>query len=541
MTGDVLRPKNLRRADRSGETRWITGTVALFAICVFTISGAQILPDILRSYGEARAVDPHQVTIFLLNIALILFAWRRSEQLKVTFAERDAAEDRAYKFAYYDEVTGLLNRRRLNELLAELRTEGSARAALILIDLDHFKRVNDLQGHSAGDRVLAETAKRILDTCPANARCVRLGGDEFAVLLKGSPAHPKEAGQLAARLLKALNRAMSIADMTTVVGCSIGVSFLDKERKDPSRLLEMADLAMYEAKTLGRNCFVLFDKEMQAKSDSRKAFEAEIREGVESGQFVPFFQPIVDLGSGDVTGFEVLARWMHPTRGILEPPQFLERAEKAGMMADLGYGVMHEALTIARAWPNWLKIAVNISHSQFSDPVFPQRIMQILLATRFPASRLELEITERSLFDQFDVALSVITSLKNNGITVSVEDLGMGYASLAELQVLPFDRIKIDRRFIASSLEDRRRGAFVEALTTLGKGLKVPITAEGVEAESLRSQLLELGCCDAQGWVFAHALSANEVTLGFGHNWAQAGHPSSPASQDLEPRKAIGS
>lgn len=537
----VLRPKSLRRADHAGETRWITGTVALFAICVFTISGTQILPEILSSYGESRVVSSHQVTTFLLNIALILFAWRRSEQLKATFAERDAAEDLAYQFAYYDEVTGLLNRRRLNELLTDLHTDGVAGAALILVDLDHFKRVNDLHGHAAGDSVLAETARRILDTCPANARCVRLGGDEFAVLLKGSAAQPKEASQLASRLLNSINHPILVANMTTIVGCSIGVSFFDKEHKDPSRLLERADLAMYEAKKLGRNCFLLFDEDLESKFERRKAFEAEICEGVESGQFVPFFQPIVDLGSSQVTGFEVLARWIHPTRGTLEPPQFLDVAERTGVMPELGYGVMLEALTIARAWPHWLKIAVNISHSQFSDPVFPQRILQILASAGFPASRLELEITEKSLFDQSSVALSVIASLKNNGISVSVDDFGTSYASLAELQTLPFDRIKIDRRFIALSLKDRRRGAFVEALATLGKGLKIPITAEGVEAESLRTQLLELGCCDAQGWVFARALSAKEVAMGFGRDWGQPDGARQTAGPEPENSKAVGS
>jgi EAL domain-containing protein (putative c-di-GMP-specific phosphodiesterase class I) len=183
-------------------------------------------------------------------------------------------------------------------------------------------------------------------------------------------------------------------------------------------------------------------------------------------------------------------------------------------------------------------MAVNISQSQFSDPGFAKRILQVLADTRFPAARLELEITEKSLLDDFNSALAIIASLKNNGISVSVDDFGMGYASLAELRALPFDRLKIDRRFIASFLEDRGRVAFVEAIATLGKGLKVPITAEGVEAESLRAKLLELGCCDAQGWVFARALSANEVDLGFGRDWAK---PASAALADPSARSATGS
>jgi len=360
-----------------------------------------------------------------------------------------------------------------------------------------------------------------------------LGGDEFAVLLRGPGAQPEDGEQLAELLLQALNRPMAIAGMTTVVGCSIGISFVGKDRQGSSGLLERADLAMYEAKKRGRNCCVLFDEKMEAEFEKRKRFEAEMREGIERDEFVPFFQPIVELDTGELTGFEVLARWIHPVRGVLEPPQFLELAETTGMISGLGYAVMREALATARAWPRHLKIAVNISQSQFCDPNFARHILQVLAETSFPSARLELEITEKSLLDDFNSALSIIASLKNYGISVSVDDFGMGYASLAELRALPFDRLKIDRRFIASFLEDRGQVAFVEAIATLGKGLKVPITAEGVEAESLRAKLLELGCCDAQGWVFARALSANEVNLGFGRDWARSTSP--------EALKAIGS
>jgi len=281
-------PRSAPAVRSSGDTRWITATVALFAICVFAASGAQILPEVLRSYSQSHSIRPHHVTTFLLNIALVLFAWRRSEQLKKTFAERDAAESLAYQLAYYDEATGLLNRRRLNELLADLPSK-SGPATLILIDLDHFKRVNDLKGHAAGDRVLAETARRLLEVCPPTARCVRLGGDEFAVLLRGPGAQPEDGEQLAELLLQALNRPMAIAGMTTVVGCSIGISFVGKDRQGSSGLLERADLAMYEAKKRGRNCCVLFDEKMEAEFEKRKRFEAEMREGIERDEFVPFF------------------------------------------------------------------------------------------------------------------------------------------------------------------------------------------------------------------------------------------------------------
>ena len=512
------------RPSGSGDTRWITGTVALLAIVVFAISGAQILPDVLASSGGAHPLGRNHVIAFILNIALVLLAWRRSAQLRQTFAERDAAEQLAYQLAYYDEVTGLLNRRRLNELLAGLGTASAGNHALLLIDLDHFKRINDLQGHAAGDYVLQVTARRIKETCPAEATCVRLGGDEFAILTGGPAAEAETAKALAARLVDALNQPIEIGEITTGIAASIGVSLATAPIVDPAMLLERADLAMYEAKRVGRNRVVLFDKAMEVAFQQRKRFEAEMREGIVSGQFVPFFQPIVDLASGEVTGFEVLARWNHPTRGLIEPPEFFDLAERIGAISDLSFGVMHEALGIARAWPARLKISVNVSPVQFKDPLIAQRILKVLSVTGFPAARLELEIMERSLLEDLDQALSVITSLKNCGIGVSVDDFGTGYASLAKLKSLPFDRIKIDRRFIASLLDDQRSDALVRAIATLGKGLKMPITAEGVEAESLRSKLMELGCSDAQGWVFARALSASDVSRGFGDKWEVEGH-----------------
>ena len=521
----------------SGDTRWITGTVALLAIVVFAISGSQILPDILAPSSDAQPLSRNHLIAFILNIALVLLAWRRSEQLRRTFAERDAAEQLAYQLAYYDEVTGLLNRRRLNELLAGFRTGDTGHHALLLIDLDHFKRINDQQGHAAGDYVLQVTARRIEETCPAEAACVRLGGDEFAILISGAAAEVPAAEMLAARLVDALNQPIEIGDITMGVAASIGVSLASEPVVNSSQLLERADLAMYEAKRGGRNRVVLFDREMEAAFQQRKRFEAEMREGIASGQFVPFFQPIVDLASGEVSGFEVLARWNHPLRGLIEPPEFLDLADRIGAISDLSFAVMHEALGIARAWPAHLKISVNISPAQFKDPLLAQRILKVLSVTGFPAARLELEIMERILLDDLDQALAVITSLKNSGVGVSVDDFGTGYASLAQLRSLPFDRIKIDRRFIASLLDDRHNDALVRAIATLGKGLKMPITAEGVETEPLRLKLVELGCSDAQGWVFSRALSAADVTLGFGDTWESEG-TSAPIPGKTELRRA---
>jgi diguanylate cyclase (GGDEF)-like protein len=512
--------------DLSGDTRWITGTVALLAIVVFVVSGSELLPLLLVRHEDA-AVPQGLATAFLLNIALVLFAWRRSAQLKRVSLERDAAEQRVHQLAYFDEVTGIRNRRWLNQLIANLPAAPHEPIALLLIDLDRFKKVNDLFGHPAGDELLTITAARILEACPRDANCVRLGGDEFAVLLNGASADKREAGRIAARLVEDLNKPVYVANTFTAVGVSIGIATDEPHGESGSSLLRRADVAMYEAKRLGRNRWAFFDLDMANELERLDKLEADMREGIASGQFVPYFQPIIDLATGTVTAFEVLARWEHPTRGILEPLEFIAMAEKTGMISDLSVGVMQQALTTARSWPGWLKIAVNVSPVQFSDPLIAQRIMKVLAVTGFPAARLELEIMERSLLEDLDMALATITSLKNAGISVCVDDFGTGYASLTHLQSLPFDRIKIDRGFIASMLDDRKCDALVEALVTLGKGLKLPITAEGVEADSLRTKLIDLGCSDAQGWLFGNELSAKEVVLGFGTQWSGLSLPSS--------------
>ena len=502
-------------APQRSDTRWITTTVALLAIVVFIISGSMIAPSLIGAIDSGRGHDPRLTTAFLLNIALILFAWRRSVQLKKTFAERDEAQQQAYNLAYYDEVTGLLNRRRLKELLAEACAKRVPKTAIMLIDLDNFKKMNDLYGHSAGDEVLLRTAERLQGLCPAGATCARLGGDEFAVFLQGANARKDKVEYLAEAVVAELNQRLNVAKTVTSIGVSIGISILDKPCTDAGWLLKRADVAMYEAKRLGRNRFVCFDPCMEQELDRRTTLEAEMKTGIEYGEFIPFFQPIIDLASGGIRGFEVLARWQHPSRGILEPSEFMDLAEWTGMISELSFRVMQEALSIAHDWPSEFKIAVNVSPVQFNDPLIAARIMKILALTGFPPNRLELEIRERSLLQDQSLALAIITSLKNQGISIAVDDFGIGYASLTQLQSLPFDRMKIDRSLMASLLDDKQCDALVQAISGIGKGLKIPITAEGVESEAIQKKLHELGCDDAQGWLFSKALTADEVRLGF--------------------------
>lgn len=507
----VPAPTFPQHSRETSDTRWITATVAVLAMAAFVISGSEVLPAVLGG-GKSVAVSQGQAAAFLLNIALLIFAWRRSSQLQRSFAERDAAEQRARQLAYVDEVTGLHNRRYMRDAFESHFAETETASALLVIDLDHFKKVNDLYGHEVGDELLVISAQRLRGTCPDDALCIRLGGDEFAVLLLDA-AHCKEGPKvLAARLIDQLKAPLRLANADIRIGASIGIAESERGQPELSAMLRRADIAMYESKRLGGNSGVVFDATMEAELDRRTTLENEMRAGIAKGEFVPFFQPLIDLASHEINGFEVLARWDHSTRGLIEPPEFLEIAESSGLIGELSLAVMRDALATAAKWPSNLRIAVNVSRAQFKDPLLAQRIFKVLAATGFPPGRLDLEIAESTLIADRAFALASIESLKNNGIGIVIDDFGTGYAALTELRALPFDRLKIDRSFVDSLRDGAGAGAVVQAIAILGKGLSIPVAAEGVETEAIHSKLVELGCGGAQGWLFAKALSAEEAS-----------------------------
>ncbi len=503
--------QTLPQPSLTGDTRWITATVALFAMAVFVVSGAQVVPYLVSASQQGASPPPELATAFVLNIALLLLAWRRSVQLKQSFAEQRAAELKIRHLAYFDEVTGLHNRRHLHVVASEILAAGEKDVALLLMDLDQFKGINDLYGHEAGDAVLVSTADKMRASCAKEDCCVRLGGDEFAVLLRGARAKGKRPRLLAEKLLEEFAQPVDVGGTIVAVGASIGIARLQGAPAELRWLLRRADLAMYEAKNAGKNRCVEFDERMEIELGKRAALETEIRHGIMGGEFVPFFQPIIELASGDVKGFEALARWQHPTKGVLEPPAFLEVAESSGLIGEISLSVMEQAMVAARKWPSHLKIAVNMSAVQFKDPLLSQRLLRILAMTNFPAGRLELEIPESCLIADRDYTIANIQSLQAQGIGIVVDDFGTGYASLTHLRSLPFDRIKIDHSFVRLLETDAQCDALVQAIATLGKGLSIPLAAEGIESTAIQSKLEALGCSDAQGWLFAKALSSDQV------------------------------
>jgi diguanylate cyclase (GGDEF)-like protein len=484
----------------------VTTCATITALLLFVVLGSQVMPGALGGTPLPDSASTLKVA-FLLNIAIILFGWRRSKDLKQALDLYEAAEKLAQRNANTDPGTGLANRRELMRALGEA-LESRAGGVFLALDLDHFKRVNDLYGHLAGDHVLMRVAEASKKAAPKSACCARTGGDEFAILLPG--ADDSEAERIAGKILATLSAPLFVEGTQLQVTASIGLARLVSSEDEETALRE-SDVALYAAKRAGRGGFAWFDKELEREIKERLKLEEDIRVGIKTGEFVPFFQPLVDLNSRKIIGFEALARWRSPTRGLVEAEVFIDTAERTGLIGPLTLAVLEQALKDAREWPGNLKLAVNVSPVQFRDPMLAEQILKLLAASGFPASRLEIEITEGSLLEDRDQVLTIIHSLKNVGISISLDDFGTGYASLAQVNRLPLDRIKIDKTFITTIVKSEQTAAIVNTIAGLGHKLDVPITAEGVESEQIRSALADFGCSEAQGWLFGRAISAEAV------------------------------
>jgi diguanylate cyclase (GGDEF)-like protein len=497
---------SLKAAKELAGSHLVTTCAVFAALVVFVPLGQRIF--VATFDGLPTSPSDRQLGIaLLLNIALILFAWRRSKDLKAAMAANETARQSAHDNAFADHVTGLPNRRELMRVLGEPGLS-ACESKLILLDLDFFKKVNDLYGHVVGDEVLRSAAQIIRKMAPPGSCCARLGGDEFAILVRGKS--DAVISKSMAAIIHAIAQPMSLQTATVHVSASVGISRIEPQMTAED-CLRRSDIAMYAAKRDGRNCQIWFDEKMERELLERTQLEDEIRTGVAAGEFVPFYQPQIDLGTGQLIGFEVLARWHSPKRGLLEPSDFIEVAEASGLISELSMSVMKQALAEARDWDSSLKIAVNISPIQFRDAHLATRILKMLAETNFPASRLEVEITETSFLEDRVTALTIVESLKNMGVTISLDDFGTGYASLSQLQSLPFDRLKIDKSFVASLLENSQSDAIVSTILSLGRALKLPITAEGIEDSRTRDRLSRLGCSDGQGWLFGKAVSGETV------------------------------
>ncbi|HET9354302.1 MAG TPA: diguanylate cyclase, partial [Sphingomicrobium sp.] len=338
----------------------ITTCATLAALILFVAVGAKVVPSAI---GLAGAAQPALAVAFLLNIAIILFGWRRAADINQTLSALTAAEKEALDNAYTDHTTGLANRRALLRELERQCREAQGKGALILLDLDHFKKVNDLYGHGAGDELLKLVGETILAELPASSFAARIGGDEFAAIVTAQA----KAEDTAQAIVTALAAPLELGTTRTQISVSAGICPLDRDIS-PADMLRRADVAMYSVKRSGRNGFAWFDGEMERQLHDRVALEEEIRLAIEADEFVPYFQPLISLDTGELNGFEVLARWRSPSRGIVEPADFIAIAEQSGQIGALSMRVMEKAFIEAKDWPTELKLAVNISPVQFRDP-----------------------------------------------------------------------------------------------------------------------------------------------------------------------------
>ncbi len=489
----------------------ITGSISVAAILLFVGIGSSVLSAILRNRFDGGApVDQPLIVALLLNVALILFGWRRHQALSREVSERAAAEERAQLLAAHDPLTGFLNRRSVSEDGAAMFARAAQRnkaMALLMLDLDHFKTVNDMHGHSIGDALLRVVASEITATMPSGALTARLGGDEFACGFLFDPGNVEAVDRIAERLVSRLAQPFDADGIHCHISASIGIARSDVDCAGIDTLLRSADIAMYAAKKAGKNRCAWFDASMERELQARNELESGLRLAIPRQEIVPFFEQQVDIATRKLTGFEVLARWDHPTRGLISPEAFIPIAEETGMIADLSLSVMRQAFLAARDWDAELTISINISPWQLRDAWLAQKIIKVLTETGFPPQRCEIEITETALFDNLALAQSTVASLKNQGVRLALDDFGTGYSSLAHLRALPFDRIKIDKSFVTSLTESADSAAIVNAIARLGESLNLPITAEGVEDAEIEERLIGIGIGKGQGWYYGKPLS----------------------------------
>ena len=430
-----------------------------------------------------------------------------NQALSAEVGEREAAESLAQTLARHDPLTGLANRRHFLEVLERrLTCVGQQRDAfaLMFIDLDRFKPINDVHGHAVGDHVLHEIAARLSSFRDNDSFAARLGGDEFAVLLGRSGR--QSAAQVAQRILDELSAPILVPGLKISVGASIGIAMCPDDADNAAEALRRCDAAMLRAKE-DRGTFLFFDSTIDEELKLKAALEAELRIAIPNGDIVPYFQPVVRLDNGETAGFEMLARWPHHGGGMIPPARFIPVAEEGGLVDALFWTLFAGACRKALAVPGEFTLAVNISPSQVGDQWFPEKILRSLRETGFPARRLEIEVTESAMIGDITRAKASLFSLKNQGVQIVLDDFGTGYSSLLLLRELPIDKIKVDRSFVGRMINDRESATIVGALVGLGRALGLKVTAEGVEDEATAEALRAMGCELAQGYLYGHAVA----------------------------------
>lgn len=482
----------------------------------FAVALARINSQILRkrqaeaeqAASEQKAEEFHKV------------AKEKTEALKSANAhlaeessQRKAAEDRLEYLAFHDGLTGLLNRTAFRRKLAEALEAGreaGREPALFFIDLDRFKAVNDVYGHEIGDQLLNEVGSRIRSMVGRPAPLARLGGDEFGLLLPDTSG-AEACAALGATIVAGLCKPFILDDRHLQIGASCGLANASVCDWSFDTMVKAADVAMYRAKTGGRNRFVVYDPSMLHEIQQRSALEVELRRAISEGSLDVVYQPLIEASTRRVTACEALVRWNHPTLGPLAPDSFIHIAEEAGLIVDLGTLVLHRACSEAVNWPVDVRVAVNLSPLQFRNNDLIGTIERTLRATGLDPRRLELEITENALLEARDQNFEILRRIRALGIRVSMDDFGTGYSSISYLQNFDIDKIKIDRRFVRGIKAGQNGHAIIKAIADLGLGIGVDLTAEGIETAEEFDIVSGYGCREFQGYLFSRPLAAEDA------------------------------
>ncbi len=445
----------------------------------------------------------------LLGVALVPVVAFLLRDRRQSTAPRQRADLEVFRSARRDPLTGLPNRTGFSESLSR-RLQAGTRSALILIDLDNFKDINSRHGHRLGDEVLVAVAGRLRQLMPEADQIARLGGDEFGLLLDAARGRDDVEGA-ALNILRAMLTPLTTGTGDVQCSASIGVSLMPDHGVDADSVLRAAHGAMHEVKEAGGGAFRFFNPARNAAEKLRAEMKEDLRSAISAGQIIPFYQPIVDLRSGQMIGLEVLARWDHPTRGLLSPDLFIPMAEELQLAGQISQSLMRRVVRDARDWPDWIYFAINVSPGQLRELITMLRNPPAWSEGEIDPKRLEIEVTENAIIEDLDIAREMMGLLQARGTRVVLDDFGMGYSNIFHLRELPFDRIKIDKSFVMDSASDSRAEACVRAMLALGASLGIDMVAEGIETSEIARHLENLGCRFGQGFLYSEPVPANGV------------------------------
>lgn len=515
MQGMMIRTKRRWQRQTAAKRDLIRITVLSIIswLAIFLTDSCRALFQWIYDHEEYE-IDSFILAYFITACAVSAFAVRRYRDLRDEVRAREQAEQRAHMLAYHDPLTGLGHRRALQEHLEQATSgshDGPPHLALIMLHLDRFKAIRNLHGREAGDRLLLTTAERISHELGARSKGYRLAGSEFAVVMPVADAGDDRPARFTRRLLQSLGEPFEDVGIAHHVGASAGIALYPTDASDASALMRASDIALYRARSAGPGQHRFYEAGMDEQIRLRAKLEQEIRFGIVSGEFCPYYQPLIDLQTGAKVGFELLARWERPDGAYIGPDQFIPIAEEAGLINEMMLSLLSRACVDARDWDPQLTIALNISPIQLQAPWLSQKILAVLARHGFAPSRLAIEITENAIIENEENARYLLESFKNQGMQISLDDFGTGYASLHHLRMLPFDKIKIDRSFVLAMEHDAEAYKIVAAIAGLANSLDLPVVAEGVEDSATAVKLRDLGCTQGQGYYFGRPSSANVV------------------------------